>query len=185
MIYLTPFNVPLEEYEGLIGRREYWDNLADEWKSTSIEEKLVRLAGFVQIGGNLKKNINRYAKEKEEYKRQRIQHCILDYILRLMSGNRLHASEDIPLVNRIKRLDKNELVRLLSAELKRDVQKSVSHDKNYNLHENWQLLSDEKWMNDDILDKIERKHWHDNPDEDFNSYLDRAKIWWNGSRSLW
>lgn len=185
MYYLTPYNVPLEEYENLIGRREYWDNLADEWKSSSMEEKLIRLSGFVQMGGNLKKIVNRYAKEKEEYKRHQIQYSILDYILKLMVGDKFHASDDVPLVNRIKRLDKNELVRLLSAELKRDVQKGGSFDKNYKLHENWRLLSDEKWMSDDILDKIERKHWHDNPNEDFNSYLDRAKIWWDGSRSLW
>ena len=185
MIYLTPFSVPLDEYEGLIGSREYWDDLADEWKWSSIGEKLVRLAGFVQMGGNLKKIINHYAREKDEYKRQRIQYCIVDYILKLMVGDRFHASEDVPLVNRIKRLDKNELVRLLTAELKRDVQKGGVFDKDYKEHENWRLLSDEKWMSDEILDKIEHKHWHDNPEESFDSYLDRSNTMWNGRRSLW
>lgn len=62
MVFLTPFNVPKEEYEGLIARREYWDDCGDEWSWNSIEEKIVRLAQFVQQGGNLSKIINRYAK---------------------------------------------------------------------------------------------------------------------------
>ena len=51
MMYIKPFDVPLDEYEGLITRREYWDNFAEEWKWSSIDEKIVRLAGFVQQGG--------------------------------------------------------------------------------------------------------------------------------------
>ena len=31
MKYIKPFDVPLDEYEGLIARREYWDQLGTEW----------------------------------------------------------------------------------------------------------------------------------------------------------
>ena len=82
MVYLTPFNVPKEEYEGLIARREYWDDECDEWKWSSIEDKIVRLAEYVQHGGNLSKIINRYAKECDERYRLRIQYCVASYILK-------------------------------------------------------------------------------------------------------
>ena len=65
-MYYKPFDVPLKEYEGLVCRREYWDGLGTEWGWSSVEEKIIRLAGFVQQGGNLKKIINRYAKDRDE-----------------------------------------------------------------------------------------------------------------------
>ena len=87
MVYLTPFNVSKEEYEGLITRREYWDDGGDEWSWSSIEQKIVRLAQFVQQGGNLNKIINRYAKECDERYRRRIQYCVASYILKIMLGD--------------------------------------------------------------------------------------------------
>jgi len=54
-MYYKPFDVALKEYEGLVCRREYWDGLGTEWGWSSVEEKIIRLAGFVQQGGNLKK----------------------------------------------------------------------------------------------------------------------------------
>ena len=41
MIYKTPFDVPLDEYKGLIARREYWDDGSDEWNWSSLDLKLV------------------------------------------------------------------------------------------------------------------------------------------------
>ena len=117
----VPFDVSLRDYEGMMNNRQYWDDLGAEWGWSTMEQKLVRLAGFVQQGGNLKKVINRYAKDHDKRYNSRIQYCVLCYILKLMVGDRMHWYEDEPLVNRIKCLNKDELVRLLTDELKRDV----------------------------------------------------------------
>jgi len=51
MIYLTPFNVPKEEYEGLIARREYWDDGGDEYtKGTFCVLVLVFLCFYNKKG---------------------------------------------------------------------------------------------------------------------------------------
>ena len=113
-MYYKPFDVPLKEYEGLVCRREYWDRLGTEWRWSSVEEKIIRLAGFVQKGGNLKKIINHYAKDRDETYRREIQHCILEYILVLMAGDSIKIYRNSPFVNRIKRLDKDELVKELT-----------------------------------------------------------------------
>lgn len=180
MIYSTPFNVAKEEYEDLIARREYWDDGGDEWNWSSIEEKIVRLAGFVQLGGNLKKIINRYAKERDEEYRRRIQYCVASYILKIMFGDLFVINDDVPFVRRIKRLDKNELVKLLSSQLKSSVKKSSILDKDYHEHENWIIKYNSKISPDNLLDKIEGKYW-----KEYTSYDSRADIWWDGRHSLW
>lgn len=185
MIYNTPFNVTLKEYEELMGSREYWDDLGAEWNWSSIEQKLVRLAGFVQQGGNLKKVLNRYVKDHDEQYNHRIQHCVLVYILKLMVCDRLHWYNQEPLVSRIKCLNKDELVRLHTAELKRDVVQSCESDGQNNYHEHWVLLSDKEWMNDVYLDKIERHHWRTHPQESATQYFNRSTTWWNNIRFLW
>ena len=180
MIYLTPFNVPIEKYEGLVAQREYWDDCGDEWNWSSIEEKIVRLAQFVQQGGNLSKIMNRYAKECGERYRGRIQYCVASYILKIMFGDLFLINEDAPFVRRIKRLDKNELVKLLSSQLKTSVTKSSVLDSDYKEHENWIIKYDSKQSPDELLDKIESKYWND-----FTTYDSRADIWWDGVHSLW
>ena len=184
MIYKTPYDVPLDEYEGLVARREYWDDGSDEWNWSSIDLKLVRLAGFVQQDGDLNKVMTEYTKDLDEYKRQRIQYCVVRYILKLMLGERRQLSENNPLVERIKCLNKEELLELLTEELKRDVKKEEKMDDNYKIHEDWVLLSDNQWMSDEILDGIERRHWRENPEESYTTYSNRSQFWWN-NRSLW
>jgi hypothetical protein len=73
MKYETPFDLPLDDYEGLIERNEYWDDSGDEANWLTMDQKLIRLAGFVQKGGNLAKVITNYAEAHDEYKRKRIQ----------------------------------------------------------------------------------------------------------------
>jgi hypothetical protein len=180
MVYLTPFNVPKEEYEGLIARREYWDDGGDEWNWSSIEEKIVRLAQFVQQGGNLSKIINRYAKECGERYRGRIQYCVASYILKIMYDDLFVINADAPFVRRIKRLDKIELVKLLSSQLKSSVTKSSVLDSDYKEHENWIIKYNGKQSPDELLDKIESKYW-----KDYSTYDSRADIWWDGLHSLW
>lgn len=118
-----PFNVSLDDYEKYMGMREYWDDMSHNWSWSSLEEKIILLAGFVQLGGNLKKVINHYAKDRDAMYRERIQYCIMYYILKLMTGDRVHICSRVPFVNRIKRLTKEELVKLLSDQLKTSVRK--------------------------------------------------------------
>lgn len=183
--YNAPYHVPLKDYEGMMANREYWDDLGAEWNYSTIEKKLVRLAGFVQLGGNLKKVINHYAKDHDDQYNRRIQFCVLYYILKLMVGDRLQWYSKEPLVDRIKCLNKDELIRLLTLELKRDVQPSCEMDKNHKAHEHWRLLSDDEQQSDIYLDRIERHHWRIHPHESATQYFNRATIWWNYTRFLW
>ena len=178
-----PFDVPLDEYEGLICRREYWDNIAEEWRWSTVDEKIVRLAGFVQHGGDLKKILNCYAKAHDEEYRRCIQYCELEYVLRL-----LKKDEDIPTkylpVDRVKRLNKDELTEILSDLLRQSVKKQYDMDS-MEIKECWEIKYDNKLTPDELMDEVEGKHWRANPEESFNSYLKRSEIWWDGVRSLW
>ncbi len=182
MKYLVPFKVSLQEYEGLISSREYWDDLCEEWNCSTIEEKIVRLAGFVQMGGNLNKIINRYAKSHDEYIRRRIQYCIVKYILRITFNDLYDINDEYaPVVNRFKRLVKEELVKFLVKQLKISVHQSGSMDEKLKIHENWEIEYTCKNSPDMLLDKIDRKYW-----QDYSAYDRRSKIWWdNNERSLW
>ena len=184
-MYNAPYHVPLKEYEGMMANREYWDDLGAEWNWSSMEKKLVRLAGFVQQGGSLKKVLALYTKDRDKEYTNRIQFCVLEYILKLMVGNRIKPYEKVPLVDRIKRLNKDELVELLTKELKRDVMPSSEMDKNHKFHEHWRLLSDDEWLSDEILDKIEYRHWRKHPEKPASQYFRKAEIWWSYRRYLW
>ena len=193
MKYETPFDLPLDDYEGLIERNEYWDDSGDEANWLTMDQKLIRLAGFVQKGfvqkgGNLAKVITSYAESHDEYKRKRIQFCVGSYILKLMAGDRYTINtKDVPLVDRIKCLNKDELVELLSLELMRGVVKTEKYDKDYKTHEDWEVLSnnDDYRISGENLDAIERRHWRENPDESFTTYSNRSIYWWNYGNSLW
>jgi hypothetical protein len=188
MKYETPFDLPLEEYEGLIENGQYWDDSGDEANWLTMEQKLIRLAGFVQKGGDLARVINNYAEDRAEYKRQRIQFSVAAYILKLMAGDKYSIKmKDVPLVNRIRCLNRDELVELLTEELKRGVIKTEKYDKDYKVHDDWEILSDNDdfRINDEILDAIERNHWRKNPDESTTTYFYRAEHWWNHVNSLW
>ena len=105
-----------------------------------------------------------------------------------MAGDRYTINtKDVPLVDRIKCLNKEELVELLSQELTHGVVKTEKYDKDYKTHEDWEVLSnnDDFRISDDNLDAIERRHWHENPDESFTTYSNRSDYWWNYGNSLW
>ena len=76
----SPFSCGIEDYEDMLCRKEYWDDLCSEWSWSSIDQKLIRIGGFVLAGGSLLRLLNRYAKAHDEMYRQRIQHCILFYL---------------------------------------------------------------------------------------------------------
>ena len=48
MKYNVPFDVSLCDYEGMMNNRQYWDDLGAEWGWSTMEQRLVRLAGFVK-----------------------------------------------------------------------------------------------------------------------------------------
>lgn len=184
MFSLKPYDVPLDRYESLIGGREYWDSLSHEWSYSTLEEKIVRLAGFVQMGGNLKKVVNHYAKRHDEMYRSEIQNCVLLFIIRLLKKEENTPTEYIP-VRRIKRLDKNHLIILLKDLLKHSVKKSYEMDSSLVICESWIIKYDRKYSPDMLLDKIDKKQWKANPNESFTSFLNRSEYWWDGVHSLW
>ena len=171
---LQPLNYSLSEYESWLAMKEYWDDYSHEWTESSIEKKLVRLAGFVKLGGDLNTVLSDYAEDRDAMYRIRIQHCVFRYIERLISGD--HFQFGAPIIDRIKRLDKGELVRLLTAELLRSVKEVRDYDKNDQPFTHW-VVSDEYINNDENLDAIEREHWNNFPDESFSYYLDKNKRW--------
>ncbi len=184
-MYYKPFDVPLNEYEGLVCRREYWDGLGTEWGWSSVEEKIIRLAGFVQQGGNLKKIINRYAKDRDETYRREIQHCILEYILVLMAGDIIEIYRNSPFVDRIKRLDKDELVKLLSDQLKASVRERYYMDKSHTIQLGWEIRYENKLSPDEYMDKVDRRHSRKHPEETFYTFMNRPKQWDDPKYSLW
>ena len=141
---VKPFDVPLDEYEGLITRREYWDNISEEWRWSSIEEKIVRLARFVQQGGNLTKILNRYAEAHDEEYRRCIQYCELEYVLRLLKKDEDMSTKHLP-VDRVKRLNKYELTDFLSDLLKQSVKKQYNMDS-MEIKECWEIKYDNKFL---------------------------------------
>lgn len=183
-MYYKPFDIPLVDYEKYMGRREYWDDLGTEWGWSPIEQKIIRLAGFVQQGGNLKKVINHYAKGRDEIYRERIQYCIMYYILKLMTGDRVHIHSDMPFVDRIKRLTKDELVKLLSDQLKTSVHKSY-YMEGHAIKEGWVIQYDNPLTPDEVLDKIDRQHRRKYPDETSYEWWHRPEMWWGHKQYLW
>ncbi len=178
-----PLNCSLSEYEGWLAMREYWDDFSDEWNDSTIEEKLIHLAGFVKQGGDLNVVLNSYAEYRDALYRCRIQECVFGYIERLMSGDLFKFGA--PIIDRIKCLDKEELVQLLSEELKRCVVEEEEYDENFVKVSYWKIV--DKYLNkDDILDMIEREHWKKFPNESFSYYWGKSKRWDYGIEySLW
>lgn len=180
---LKPLNCKLSEYEGWLAMREYWDDYSDEWNSSTIEEKLVNLANFVKQGGDLNIVLNDYTENRDAIYRYRIQFCVFRYIERLISGN--YFAKGNPIIERIKRLEKAGLVSLLKEELSRSVKDVEEYDEKQIIKSYWQI-SDEFINKDDILNKIEREHWRNNPNEGVSFYMNKDKKWDKGSDySIW
>ena len=177
---MKPLEVPLRDYKGFLKRKEYWDDLCHEWNSTTIEQKLVNLAGFVQMGGNLSEVISEYADNHDSMYRERIQYCVVKYILRLMTAGRSSVNDNSPFVRRIKRLEKDAMVNLLTDQLKVSVKKGICMDRDWKVSESWEIIYDNELTPDELLDEVESPYWGD-----YASYDRRADDWWNGQKSLW
>ena len=178
----NPIEYSFDTLSRLVSTKEFWDSPSAEWSNSTTEEKLLILGAFVNGGGDLYKVVEDYAERHDAVYRREIQNTVLHYLAILMTGKEFTTR--IALSDRIKRLNKEELIQLLTEELKRNVLKSGEIDANGYVKE-FLKLSNENLLNDDILDRIEREHWRANPDEAFSSYLFKAELNWNYSRGLW
>ena len=185
-LFYKPYDCDVEEYEDcLASSREIWDDCSHEWSYSSLDEKIVILAGFVLKGGDLKRAIERYAEVRSEMYRCRIHWVVFRYIWRMMIGDESHYSQRAT-ADRIKRLEMDELLRLLAEELRMCVKRTTefvyenrykpNSTPGFKTYESW-TVSDEYKYNDTILDTIEREHWRAFPDEDFSYYLNKCKRW--------
>lgn len=173
--FFKPYDCDLREYEArLASSREIWDDCSHEWSYSTLDGKLIILAGFVQKGGSLKCAIERYAEDRSEIYRSRIHWVIFRYIWRMIMGDKPMKR---PMYDRIRCLDNDELIRLLSEELKKCVKKTCKSGFDYkgqHYIESCWVVSDEYKYDDTILDQIEREHWRANPEE---NYFDKAERW--------
>lgn len=174
-----PFNLPLKEYRGILKNKEYWDSGCAEWNFSSFDDKVARIAGFVQKGGNLMEVLDGYAEDHPDWGYRRfLQDKVLDYTLRIMRGKNWNdvIMETKDYINaRIMCFTKEELVELLTEELKRDVQI-------YDYSDDYEFVADSKPINDDILEDIERRHKQAHPKE---SIKEKVEEWSSVDYSLW
>lgn len=165
-------NVPLEEYEGILANREYWDNVSYEWENFSIMEvKLARLGIFVQRGGDLNRVIARYAEDREYTYRVMAQHCLERYIEALADKRIL----DITL--RIYKLEKEEAVKLLEELLKVCVKRTCEYDKYKKEYFTIRVVETKKVDIEGILQAIEKEHRQAHPNETKEEIKARVMNW--------
>ena len=164
---VKPYECDLKQYEACLATRDFWDDCGHEWTYRTLDEKLIILGGFVQRGGSLKRVIKRYAKDRSEIYRCRIHWVIFDYIWRMIMVD-VPKNDYYPMSRRIKRLDNDELIKLLSEELKKCVKETCRTRYNrfgeHEIYTCW-IVSNEYQYDDSALDKIERRHWRSHPDE--------------------
>ena len=165
-------NVPLEEYEGILANREYWDNASCEWESYSkMEVKLARLGTFVQRGGDLNRVIARYAEDREYTYRVMVQHCLERYIEAL-------ADKRIPNITlRIYKLEKGEAVKLLAELLKACVKRTCEYDKYKKEYYTIRLVETKNVDVEGLLTAIEEEHRQAYPNETKEEIKARVMNW--------
>jgi len=169
-------SVPLEEYKQILANREYWDNISGEWQMCSkMEDKLVRLGTFVKRGGDLNRVILNYAESREYTYRVMIKSCLKQYIERFLSKDIWYT--------RIVRLEKEEVVKLLSELLKASAKSSCEYDKHNKKYYSVGLLETKGVDAEAILEAIEKEHKETHPSETIEMVRERAWGWLR--ESLW
>ena len=170
---VKPYDCDLKQYEARLATRDFWDDCGHEWSYRTLDEKLVILGGFVQRGGSLKRVIKLYAKDRSEIYRCRIHWVIFDYIWRMIMVD-VPKNNFNPMSMRIKSLENDELIKLLSEELKKCVKETCRTRYNrfgeHEIYTCW-IVSNEYQYDDSALDKIERRHWRSHPDESMDHYF--------------
>ena len=160
----------------MMANREYWDVISCEWERYStIEQKLIRLGGFVQRGGDLNRVILRYAAGREYTYRVTIKTCLMRYIECFLSKNLWYT--------RIVRLEKEEVVGLFSELLKASVINSCEYDRYKKKYYSVGLLETKGVDAEGILATIEKEHKEAYPYETIEAVRKRAWKWLR--ESLW
>ena len=189
-LHFQPYNLELEEYEGYLANREYWDDCGFEWSGYhTMDEKLILLAGYVQHGGDLNRVIEKYSENRDKMYTSRIQCAIMLYLYRLISEH-LPKEERIKDTShiRIMFLDRDELVQLLSEELKRRVTYTLVVERpkgnmgNFDVVKSWYVKKADKF-DDTVLSKIEQEHKLAHPNEDETTLKQKYERWFS-SESL-
>ena len=161
--------IKIKDYEVNFGNREYWDCFCAEWNHTTVEQKIFKLAEFVQCGGDLYHVINKYAKGREYTYRRAIQWCILSDYLRTLVGADVYV--------RFMLLDNKEAVKLLS-ELLKAVKLTISFDARFMTPDyEWKLDSKEA---DNIIVAIENEHKQKYPNETLDDKKKLVGKWKDG-----
>ena len=165
-------NVPLEEFEGILANREYWDKVSYEWENHSkLEEKLARLGTFVQRGGDLNQVIIRYAEDREHTYRVMAQHCLERYI-EALADKRIHN-----ITLRIYQLEKEEAVKLLAELLKTGVKRTCEYDKYKKEYYTIRVVETKNVDVEGILATIEEEHHQAHPNETKEEIKARVMYW--------
>lgn len=116
-----------EYYEDLINSKKYWDYQSHEFGSIVIEKKLLNLAEYLKIGGNLHYLISKYKQSKSLNSRNAVKQTIENYL------ETLADEESISL----EQYSESQLITVLSKELKN----RLFDDYNVNLHKSESKIS--------------------------------------------
>jgi len=81
--------------------------------------------------------------------------------------------------------DKDELVKLLSYLLKTCVREESYIDKNHEIQTRWVVEYKNKLTPDEVLDKIDKRHWRTHPEESYYTWWHRSEYWWDHHHFLW
>lgn len=169
-------NLPLEEYERILANREYWDDISYEWEQQStIEQKLIRMGSFVQRGGDLNQVILHYAGGREYTYKVTIKSCLKQYIEHFLPKDFWYT--------RIVRLEKEEVVKLLSELLKVSVKNSCEYDKYKKQYYSVGLLETKGVDAERVLSTIEKEHKEVRSNETIEVVRERAWRWLR--ESMW
>lgn len=149
-------NLENKYYEWIVSK-SYFDSYSHEFKSKTIEVKLLNLALYINDGGDLNYAINSYKSDRSEYTLSSLRNTLLYYIEYIRTGE---TTSILTLILE-KYLSDYQLISLLSAELKKRLSFEFEHDENYSFMKKIYKVDVggyviEKYINDDKLSKKEQ-----------------------------
>lgn len=162
-----PYNFEVGEYAKHLATREYWDDFSYEWSGRhTMDQKLIYMAEFVNKSGDMLWVIKQYAKDRSRDYRFCIHGAISRYLFRMISEGLTkeeRAKDDSGV--RMMFLDREELVGLLTEELKRKVTYNLVYNHNTRSVEKEWYVKKPTVFDDAVLSKIEQAHKQAHPDE--------------------
>lgn len=97
-----------EDYEQLINSKKYWNYLSYEFKTQSADAKLINIAEYLKMGGNLHDLIRKYKQCKNIDNRNQVKPTIEKYLKIISKEQNLFF---------IKQFSESQLITILSREL--------------------------------------------------------------------